>query len=147
MHHGDESRALIAGNAQGIGHLPHEVAAHIGVDDGGVHGIGAHLGLAFRAFEGEGFRQQADGALGRVVGGAIGRADDAGDGGQVDDGAATTPLARALPQQRQGRAAAEKDAIDVDGHHTAPVIHRGFADGLAVIDAGIVDEDIKTAEA
>ena len=92
-------------------------------------------------FEREGFGQAHDAGLARRVGHAVRDGDVRHHGGKVDD--APTPLL----QVRHEGAAEEEDARQVRVEYLMPLGERELGDGLADVDARVVDEDGRRAEA
>ena len=87
-------------------------------------------------FNGGGLGEDADGALGGIVGG-ITHGDHARDGGDVDDGAAAGRFHVGDDGLR-----AEEDALGVDGHYLVPGLLGGFLERVSFDDAGVVYEDV-----
>ena len=102
---------------------------------------GVYADVLVGVLDGDVFGEEADGALGGVVGG-VAEGDDAGDGGDVDDGAAA-----GLEHGGDGELHAEEDALGVDVHGAVPAVVRAFFEFFTDEDAGVVDEDIEVAEA
>jgi hypothetical protein len=109
---------------------------HVGEDVARADGVG--LDVVARPLGGHRLRQQLDAALGggvrrdrRPRGGAGERAD-------VDDLAA----AAARDHASRGFAADEEGGGEVGVEHALPVGEREFEHRLAVLDAGVVDEDV-----
>ena len=86
--------------------------------------------------------RRADCALARLIrGDAVPAADDARDGGYVDDGAAAR-----VAQRRYRCLGAEKDALGVDVERPVPELHSSILQpDSAAADAGVVDEDVEPA--
>src|SRR5262245_11480601 len=78
--------------------------------------------------------------LGGGVGDGAGRAPDAGNGGDIDNGAATP-----LPHVRDGTLAAEKCPPKVGLHHLLPGLGRRLFSQARAVNAGVVDEDVQAA--
>ena len=116
------------------------VGRHGGLDGAGVDGVAADVVLG--VVDGDGLGEDADGALGGLVGGMAGvGADDAELGGDVDDGAAAGVL-----HGGDGGDGAEVDAGGVDVHDGVPGLLGEVAEPGGTADAGVVDEDIQFAE-
>src|SRR5260370_38361470 len=88
-----------------------------------------------------GIGEEANGALGAVIGGGAGRADETVDGRDVDDGAGA-----ALSQRGDGILHPEPYALLVDVDDGIPFLFAGFLDALDIRDAGVVDENVETTE-
>ena len=115
-------------------------AQHPAVDQAGADAIHAHAGLG--AFLRRAFGQPDHGVLAGAVDRNIGRADQAGDRGGVDDAALVL-----LEHHRQHMFHAEEDADHIDVEHAAKTLQRIFRDRRDVaLDAGIVVERVDGAE-
>ena len=66
------------------------------------------------------------------------RADEPGEGGQVDDGTAVRAAARALAQRRERQLGAEKDADQIDAAQPMPVGKGGFLEAHAEKDLALL---------
>ena len=138
---GIRSTILLIGNRRvaGIAAVD-DRAQHPAVDQAGADAIDAHAGLG--AFQRGALGQPDHGVLAGAVDRDIGRADQAGDRGGVDDAALVL-----LEHHRQHMLHAQEDADHVDVEHPAKRLQRIFRDRRDVaLDAGIVVEHVDGAE-
>src|SRR6266436_6830502 len=82
-------------------------------------------------FEGRRFGEQGDTTLGQRIKRVVLRADEPGNRGEVDDGAAMRALPGALAQGRQRVLGAEKHPGQVDGAEPMPFLEARLLDTLA----------------
>ena len=94
-----------------------------------------------RPLDGELARELHDRPLARRVGRLVAESDDAGDGREVDDGAAA-----ALGKFRQRLAAMHEHAAHVRAHHGVPLLVRRVDRRLEQEAGGVVDEDVEPSE-
>jgi hypothetical protein len=97
-------------------------------------------------FEGRRFGKQCHPALGQRIERIELRADEPGNRGQIDDGAAVRALPGAIAQCRQSALGPEKYPGQVDGAEPLPFFEARLLDALAEKEAGIVDQDVEPAE-
>src|SRR3984893_13682803 len=97
-------------------------------------------------FEGRRFGEQRDATLGQRIERVVLRADEPGNRGEVDDGAAMRSLPGALAQSRQRMLGAEEHPGQVDRTEPMPFLEARLLDACAEKEAGIVDEDVEPAE-
>ncbi len=111
---------------------------HFRFDPSGADGVDADA--ATSPLGGEGAGEADEAVLGGVVGCAVGDAEEAGDGGYVDDGAAAG-LEHGLAEGFR-----EQEWLDeIDFEDTAVVGCGNLFGGADVADAGVVDEGVYAA--
>ena len=115
-----------------------------GFDGAGADGVDAQ---GFGVVDGELAGHGDDGALACAVGEALFDADEAGYGGDVDDGACCG-VVLLLGGQEEGQEGAgdEVDGADIDVEEAVKVFGLGGLDGANVAYAGVVDEDVEAGE-
>ena len=139
--------------ACGLDVLPQGVGpVALAVVDAGGHEVGAqHMGVHLLADQGQVLVQRLadrnDSVLGDVVDTHVGRVQQAGHAGCVDDVAAPARVGlRGLQHQRREDAHTMRHAHQVDADHPLPVLQRVFPDQAAGADAGIVEDEVGRAE-
>ena len=118
----------------------------IAFDEGGLDGAGADGvdAQVFGEFDGKLAGHGDDRALGGAVSESLLDADQAGDGGDVDDrGDALVGVGK---QQWQECAGDEVDAADIDVEEAVEVVGLGGLNGANVANAGVVDEQVEAGE-
>ncbi len=116
-----------------------EFALLFGHDGAGKDGVDADVVLA--ELVGEGAGEADDGGLGGDIDGHAGIGDEPGDGAEVEDGGDAGLL------QCGKRGLGEEELMaKVDGHQGIPELRCDFGGGVATVVAGVVDEDVETAE-
>ena len=113
-------------------------AREVGIHPAGQHRV--HLDVVRGPRGRERFRELHDAALARAIGRRKSRAEDREHRTDVDDLAATGAL-----QMRIRRATAEECAVEIGGDHLLPFVEFQRLNGLADVDAGVVDEDVDVA--
>src|SRR5580658_4567583 len=89
-----------------------------------------------------------DGALAGAIGKALFDSHEAGDGGDVDDGARMAVVVRvelAGKKQRQERARHQVNSADIDFEDAIEVLRFGGLNGAYMSDAGVVDKNVEAA--
>ncbi len=117
-----------AGAAEEVG------AEGAGLDDGDVDAERGEFG-------GEGFGEAFDGELGGVVEAPAGAADEAADGGEIEDVAAAL-----FAEVRQEGAGDVDEAEDVGVEDRHELVFGDLFEGSGDAVAGVVDEDVDAAE-
>jgi hypothetical protein len=115
-------------------------AEEVGAEGAGLDGGDADVEMG--ELEGHGFGETFDGELGGIVNAPAGQADEAADGGEIDDVAALLPTE--MGEHGAGDAEKAEDVGFVDGGDFGVA---GFLDSAEEAVAGIVDQDVDAAEA
>ncbi len=120
--------------------------AHVSLNDAGMDRVDTNPIALAREFERCRFSEQRNAALRHRIQRVELRADDAGDRGKVDDGAAMLAGLRRFAQCRSRQFGTEEYAGHVHRDQLVPFIEADLLDPFADEDTGVIDQDVELAE-
>src|ERR1035441_5320635 len=115
------------------------LAQHRGVGDPGTDTVASDAVAG--VVQGDGAGQLQHGALGGGINGGAALAHETADRSEVDH--VTTPV---LAQMRERMFEGEEHGFDVHAYHAVPLFRAVVMEHADVNDAGVVDQDLETAE-
>src|SRR3984893_3455397 len=137
---GELTRRLDIVGAEITGAAEEGLVAHIGLDHSRMDRVDANSITLAGQFEGRRFGKQRDTTLGQRIERVVLRADEPGNRGQIDDGAAMRALMGALAQGRQRVLGAEKHPGQVDRAEPVPFLEARLLSAGAEKEPGLVEQ-------